>query len=433
VLNINSNSAGGQVNQIGTLIDSTLNMLEFGGTAAVSIGGTIATSAASFSFIDSVAGAASALGGLSDSALSHLSIQSYGLTMGSISSSAAALTIVGDGAGAISIGTIVDAQLTAATISETSTSATTTNSVGVGSSQLPDLQALTLNGNVAIKVGGVSYASGITVAGASDNAAVSLVSTGNTLAGSTDSVTLGNGNDQVTLGQGQIGSTQSITLGSGIDSVTSASDGTVNIALGATSSGSDTITVSGNDANVTLSAGTSNLITLGGSSDVVNLSLGSGSNSVTLGDSASGNLIFAAHTVADGVTLGQVGGINSATQLVAITGLANDGADTITFNDSLGAAASLVQVTAANVTASGGTVTSLASWLAAALGKGGAVPQVAHGLEWFQFGGNTYLIETSGIADTGRFSVNDGAVELTGTGYTFAHSTFSGGVLHLYG
>jgi S-layer protein len=432
VLNLNSNATAGQANQIGTLVDGTLSTLEISGTATLNISGTIATSAASFSYIDTVSGS-SALGGLSDNALANLSIQSYNLTMGSISSSAPTLNIAGNGAGAISIGTIVDAQLTTAQISETSTSTTTTNTISVGASQLPNLQSLTLNGNVAIKVGGVTYGGGVTLSGTADDSPVSFTSIGATVTGSVDSVTLRNGNDQVTLGQGAIGSTQNITLGSGTDSITSASNGTVNITTGTASSGSDIINLTGNDAIVTINAGSSNQISLTGLSDVVHIAVGDGVNAVVLGDSASGNVTFAAHASADGVTIGQVGGISDGSQIVSITGLANNGADTITFSDSLGAASSFVQITAANVTASGGMTSSLSSWLAAALGKGGVVPQIAHGIEWFQFGGNTYIIELSGTADTGKFSVSDGAVELTGTGYTFAHSTFSGGVLHLFG
>jgi len=432
VLNINSNAAAGQANQIGVLVDPTLSTLEISGTATLNISNTIATSAASFSYIDTVSGS-SALGGLSDNALANLSIQSYNLTMGSISSSAPTLNIAGNGAGAISIGTLVDAQLTTAQISETSTSTATTNTISVGASQLPNLQSLTLNGDVAIKVSGLTFTGGVTLSGTADDSPVSFTSSGATVSGSVDNVTLRNGNDQVTLGQGAIGSTQNITLGSGADTITSASNGIVNITTGTASSGSDIINVTGNDAIVTIYAGSSNQIALTGMNDVVHIAVGGGVNTVVLGDSASGNVTFAAHATADGITIGQVGGITDGSQIISITGLANNGADTITFNDSLGAASSFVQITAANVTASGGTTSSLSSWLAAALGKGGVVPQIAHGIEWFQFGGNTYLIELSGTADTGKFSVTDGAIELTGTGYTFAHSTFSNGVLHLFG
>lgn len=432
-LHINSYSAAGQTNQISTLIDSTLNKLEVDGNAAVSIGNTIITSASTFTFNDTVSAGTSSIGGLADNALKNLTIQSYAFTMGSLSTSTSGLTISGNGAGAITIGTIVDSQLVTAQFSETSTSTTTTNTISIGASQFTNLQSLTLNGNVAIKVGGVTDAAGVTLSGATDNSAVSFTSSGTTTTGSTDNITLGDGNDQVTLGQGNVGSTQNITLGNGTNSITTASYGTVNIALGTSGSGMNVINATGNNTIINISAGNTNQISLTGSSENVHVSVGSGSNLVTLGDSVTGNVTFGAHSSADSVVLGQVGGIIDTSQIVSITGLANNGADTITFSDVGGGATSFLQVTAANVSATGGNTSSLASWFAAALGKGGVVQQAAHGIEWFQFGGNTYLIETAGSADTGKFSVGDGAVELTGTGYTFAHSTFNGGVLHLLG
>ena len=431
VLDIVSDSATGQINQIDNLVDSGLKTLNISGNAAVSIGDTLTVTPATFTIQDTAATGVTTIGGLADAALSTLNIQSYGLTLGSISSSAASFTLGGNGAGAITIGSIADAQLTTAQISETSTSINTTNTITIGSSTLPALQSLTLNGYVAIKVNGVTDSSGFNLAAANDNAAVSFTSSGLTSAGDTDVVKLGNGNDQVTLGQGQLGSTQNITLGDGADSVTSASVGTLNITLG---SGNNSITSTGNNTLVNISAGNgNNTVTIGGSYNTLAVALGSGSNNVTLGSDQSGSLVLAAHTGSDNVGVGAIGGLTSLDNIALITGLANAGSDTITLADTASSSSAFVQITAAEVTASGGTTATLASWVAAALGKGHVVPQVAHDVEWFQFGGNTYLIETSGANDAGRFFVSDSAIELAGTGYTFAHSTFTGNVIHLLG
>jgi len=89
------------------------------------------------------------------------------------------------------------------------------------------------------------------------------------------------------------------------------------------------------------------------------------------------------------------------------------------------------------VVSSGGNTTLLTSWVAAADGAAGSgVPTGAHTVTWFQFQGNTYLLETVG-AGTGTPAAGDTLVELVGTGYAFAHttSTVVGGhsALHLLG
>ena len=114
--------------------------------------------------------------------------------------------------------------------------------------------------------------------------------------------------------------------------------------------------------------------------------------------------------------------------ILAINGLNNNGSDSLTFVDSYGdsnSVGSLQQVTAAQVS---GDPSQLASWVAAAVGQGGLVPQSLYELIWFQFGGNTYLVESPSGKDAGVISANDNVVELTGLGYTFAHSIINGGL-----
>ncbi len=433
-VDLSSNSTSGQGNELGTLVDGNLATFNVSGNAPLSIGAPLVDAVSALTINDSIATSASAFAGLSDNALSSLTLNTYSLTLGSVSTSATSFDLIGNGAGAISIGGIVDTQLATVIFSETSTSTTTVNSVTIGASKLPDLQSLTLNGDIGFNISGVTYATGISLNGAGDNAAGSLSSSGATTSGTTDTIILGNGNDQITLGQGQIGSNQDVTLGTGIDSVTTASDGNVTINFAAQDVNTDTVTSGGNDAVLNVTAGNgNNQISATGSHDTLAITLGSGSNVVVTSDGASGSVTFGAHSGTDSVSVGVVDGLTSYSNLVVISGLNNAGTDSIAFSDTAGSAASIVQVTAANVTASGGNATSLSDWFAAAAGKGGVVTQTAHGLEWFQFGGNTYLIETSTANDTGKLFVTDSAVELTGTGYTFGQSTFSGGVLHLLG
>ncbi|HEY8026884.1 MAG TPA: DUF4214 domain-containing protein, partial [Burkholderiaceae bacterium] len=73
-LSINSYSSAGQINQISTLIDGTLNKLEVNGNAAVNIGNTITTSTSTFTLNDTVSTGTSSIGGLADNALKNLAI-----------------------------------------------------------------------------------------------------------------------------------------------------------------------------------------------------------------------------------------------------------------------------------------------------------------------------------------------------------------------
>ncbi|HEX7642628.1 MAG TPA: DUF4214 domain-containing protein [Burkholderiaceae bacterium] len=433
-LDLSSNSTSGQANTLGALADTALATLNISGNAPLSVGSTMVESVAALTINDSVASGTSAFAGLSDNALATLTLNSYAMTFGSISTSVASFTLKANSAGSVSIGSLADNQLTTATIADTSTSTSTVNTIALGASTLPALQSLTLNGHISANVGGVTTVTGITLAGAADDAPVTFNSTGGTQAGATDAITLGNGNDSITLGQGQSGSNQNVSLGTGIDSVTTSSIGNVNITFAAQGTNADSVTSSGTNATLHVTAGAgNNKITVSGLNDNVTLNLGGGSNAVTLASGAAGSVAFGTHTGTDNLSIGTIGALTNFNNILSVSGLNNAGSDSITFSDSAGSAASLTQVTAGNVTASGGSTGSLADWIAAALGKGGVVAQTAHGLEWFQFGGNTYLIETSTAMDSGRFSIGDGVVELTGTAYTFAHATFSGGVLHLLG
>lgn len=70
------------------------------------------------------------------------------------------------------------------------------------------------------------------------------------------------------------------------------------------------------------------------------------------------------------------------------------------------------QITTAMVTAAGDDATQLAGWVAAALDTaGGDLAQ--HGIAWFQFGGNTYLLEQANTGGS-AYASGDTLIELTG-------------------
>jgi hypothetical protein len=116
--------------------------------------------------------------------------------------------------------------------------------------------------------------------------------------------------------------------------------------------------------------------------------------------------------------------------------LNNAGVDTISFTGETGTIASIQHITSSEVAATaGGTgdATLLSAWIAAATGAAGSgVTTAAHSIAWFQYQGNTYLVETV-AADTGTLAAGDTVVELTGTGYTFAKTTFTGHTVNLLG
>ena len=167
----------------------------------------------------------------------------------------------------------------------------------------------------------------------------------------------------------------------------------------------------------------------------VAISVGAGADTITLGANATGTVSFAAHTAADAVVLGPSGA--SLTGIVTIAGMNNAGSDTIAFAGETGhTLAGFTQVTQADVAATGANPELLASWVAAADGAAGSgITGGAHTVTWFQFEGQTFLLESVAgqSADAGTMAPGNTLVELTGTGYTFAHATGAGGTVHLLG
>jgi len=435
---------GSHRNTLTTLGDNNLVTLKLSGDAALRINSAItdvSTSVTIDNGLSAVNTSSAYIVGLSDNYLASLTFGgSQGTSLGTITSTGTSLAVADNDTAAVYITTIADTALTTATFTNSVNTKAAVFDVVNGLSDA-GLATLNLNGNVQIGVSSDAVTTGITVAGATDNAAVYFNSSGATASGKTDSITLGNGADSVTLsGTAVAGSTQTIVLGSGTtDWVTTSSLGTVNATVSGSTASTDHITAnSASTVHVTAGNG-SDFISATATGASVTITAGTGSNSVAIGADTTGTISFGAHTGTDAVSLGASG--TSLTAIETISGLNNATTDTITFSDA-NALSGFIQVTAGSVVASGGNTTLLTSWVAAADGAtgsavatAGATPGAAHGITWFQFQGNTYILESvaGAAANAGTMVAGNTLVELVGTGYTFAHASGPAGVLHLLG
>ncbi|HEX7644081.1 MAG TPA: DUF4214 domain-containing protein [Burkholderiaceae bacterium] len=232
-----------------------------------------------------------------------------------------------------------------------------------------------------------------------------------------------------------------VDLAVGSDVVVTVVDSTGNVSvrggsdIAVTTDSAHAVTITSAAQVLTAAAGdSSNTITDIAAGASVNIAVGTGANTITLGEGASGTVLFAAHSAGDAVVLGASGA--NPTDIVKVTGLNNAGSDTIKFSGDANMLTGFNQVTAAAVTASGGNAGALASWVAAADGAAGSgVTGAAHGVTWFVFQGNTYLLESVNgqTADAGTMQAANTLVELTGTGYTFSHASGANGTVHLMG
>jgi len=237
--------------------------------------------------------------------------------------------------------------------------------------------SLTLSGNVAFTALANEVTCGITVSGESDSSDVTLFLLGgaSNTQGSTDFITLGNGNNFVfDAGNGQ-----------------------------------------------------------------VLLNLGNGENTILLsGTGVNGVVNFAHHDqgVADFVALASNGFLSAqelaSHALITIAGLNNDAQshDAIAFLGDMNGELAWANGSAsgAQITSVAGEVASLESWVVAAQAQ--AIS--AHSVAWFHFGGNTYVLETA--AGSAGDHTADTLVKLTGlTQFTNPDGELSIGMLHLMG
>jgi|SRR5579859_3264863 len=277
----------------------------------------------------------------------------------------------------------------------------------------PNLRTVNLSGNVASPALNLTSTAGVTISGATDNAAVTSVLTG---AAATH--------------------TDTVTLGTGVDSITDTGAGTINVTLGG-SAGGDTVVianaaianvvVAGGANSITANSAGSNNVTLGATGTAAeNIILGTGTNTVVVG----------AHTGADNISVAAHG----STLAAVITGLngTTTSADKITFlgDGAAAGAVTVFSVTQINAYANlhGLDSTQLSTSLAALFdttANGGANLAI-HGIGEFNFQGNTFLVEQANALGT-AIGAADTVVELTGTVPVTALSIAAAGVLSFHG
>ncbi|HEX7643447.1 MAG TPA: hypothetical protein VF472_14670 [Burkholderiaceae bacterium] len=440
---VSEGSTAQTVNGLGRLHDDNLVTLNISGNAALDMLNPITTGSSSFTLNDTSTSAISSalIAEISDNNLTQMrfdgtapviivQLNTTSNVLSITDSDTAAVLVSGYAGGSLS-------SLTSLTIDQTSSAATASFTIGPGINEA-NLATLDLSGNVGINVHLDTVSTGITVNAGGDNATVYFEALGgDTQAGKTDTATVGNGNgDTVTLGAGAAGSTQTVVMGDGANDLAyTLTSGTYNATLGSSTSGTDqVIALHASVFNVTAGNGT-NFIYSGGAGAQTTVSVGGGSNTIQTVTGAFGTITLAAHSAStvDALTIGASG--TSLTAIEKITGLNNAGADLIQFADN-NALAGVTQVTQANVVGAGGDTTLLADWVAAADGKAGSgITGTGHDVVWFQYQGNTYLLESVAgqSTDLGTMQAGNTLLELSGTGYTFAKATGAGGVLHLLG
>jgi len=424
---ISNGSSATDVNDIGTLADSGLRVLNVSGDAQMQIDSftitgtslTINSTGTWFGSDDLNAGNLSALtiAGTTDVDITNLE------------TSVSSLTINDTSTGVVTLDGLHDANLASATFTQSASSSSSSSKASLTidgfETAATSLASLTLNGNVAIVVGNDIITTGVTVSGSTDNSDVSFSGAGAGVTGVTDRVTLGNGDDTVFFGGGIVGTTQTVVLGNGSDYVATLNDGTVNVTVGTTTGTDSIMAYQASNLHVTAGNGT-NVIFDQAAGAAVNITVGTGANTINLGESATGTVTLGAHsaTTADMILVDASGTGTAETPLIVISGLNNGtsaaGVDQIVFSaDSLSAVTGVLTLHSTQVS---GDTTNLANWIAAADSATFNAP--AHSVVTFQFQGNTYLMETvfGGAADASGVEVQNTLVELVGTGYTFAHT-----------
>ena len=316
---------------IATFVDPNLGTLNVTGTGNLSIGGDT-TSVTSLTITDNGTGTAATVDTISGT-----------LTAASLG------TFDYSGTHSFSIGTLVDG-VANATITNANTG--TTGGLTIGSWTDNNIVNLNLNGSIALTSATFGNTVSETISGATDNSAVSItVGTASTTNTGTDTITLGNGANQITdLAQA---ASVTVSVGTGANAISVAGGtltGVYNIMLGThnAATGSDTISVS---------------------------EIGSGAQS-TAGT-------YTANTIISGAAAGDLINFNDAAGLIVPVTLSAPQLATFAGESSLNDAILFAHtITGAN-----------------------------HGLVAFQYGGNEYLVEDV-AANTA--AVTSGVVELIG-------------------
>lgn len=404
---------------ISTLMDSNVKLINLFGAATTL--GTVHTFSSALTVSNSDATAT--ITSLSDNLLSTLTLDGAADEhFGTISSTSTALTFDDNNTAAVVVGTLNDSQLTSLTLQNSVN--TSDGTFTVNSMLTAPLTTLTLNGNVAFSATDTATptgATGITVAGSTDNAAAYVSISYATPSGTTDSITLGNGGDTVAFGGGQSGSIHSTTLGTGADTVADYTAGTSNISVTGASGTAENVSANlannvsftlgdGNNTasalaatTVSISAGNgSNSITATAAGASGSITVGSGANTIAIGATGAMSITLGSHTGIDAITVGANADNSAISQISGI-----QAGDTIRFSaDGAAGSSSVVAITAGEVT---GDTSVLADWVSASLAN-----LAQHQVGTFTFGGNTYLVEQSATGNAQTLT-GDTVVELIGT------------------
>jgi S-layer protein len=193
--------------------------------------------------------------------------------------------------------------------------------------------------------------------------------------------------------------------------------------------------------SITLGNGTNNVTdTAAIAGNTVNITVGTGANTISVGGAATNTITLGAHsaTVSDSVSVQAITGAAPATIVptATVTGFNDNGADKIVFASDASAMGSVVTFSAAQMTSLlGSTAANLTSIVNAVLQNNVAAngPVIAqHGVGEFVYQGNTYVVEQGNAAGT-AFSAGDTLVQLTGTHTLTSASAATSGTLFLHG
>jgi hypothetical protein len=326
------NNAGGATDTIVALTDNGLSVLNVSGTAGLKINGLdeAAHQATTFTIHSTESGQnGTTIGTLTDVNLGNLTFT------GTANADVGDLVVAG--------GSVTNLTIT--------NSGTGTATVGDGTAFTDAaLTKLTLSGNVNLTTGALAATTGITVAGSTDNAHVTLDLTGAT--SGTDSISLGNANNSIT--DTSVGGNVNVTVGTGFNLIKLGDFG----------------------AAGTTTTGTYN-VTLGAHTDTASLY-----DSIFVADTGSASVVATPTTVITGAVKGDVITTTDANALTVTTLTANQLSNL---------------ANAAN--------------LAAAISAGSAMTVGTHGVDAFVYGGNTYVIEN---VAAGTAAATSTVVELAG-------------------
>lgn len=346
---------------ISTLTDANLASLTFGGTNSTVVT-ALNTSVAIATIVDTDT-AAVRIGTLTDATLASVSFSGTGnIDVGVLATGVAAVTIANTGTGTV---TIADGSATVGFVDAALTSLTLTGNVAFGP-------------NIATAPTATGVTTGTTLAAGTDNAHINFA-VGVTAAGSTDTITVGNGNDLIT--DASVAGTVNVTVGTGYNLIDLSTGGGVAGTVSAAPTYNNTY-----------------------ASTVV---LGAHTNTATLFDQIKVGVIDSTYTLVSGTT-----GAGSAVWSYApVTTSANTVITGVAAGDQLyitDAATTVVTLTSAQLAnAAGlGTLSAAVSFVDGLLG--------AHTATSFVYGVNTYVLE-SVAAGTGTVQGGDTLVELIGT------------------